>query len=163
MPTFATMKNNDILRRLRFTFDFNDEKMMELFHLGGYEIDRAEMSAYLKKEDAEDFMSLYDIKLAAFLNGFIIDQRGKREGPQPKPEKTLNNNIILKKLKIALNLKDTDLLDLYNLAGMQVSKHEISAFFRKPSQRQYRLCKDQFLRNFLLGLQLKHRPESKKE
>ncbi|MGB0886259.1 MAG: DUF1456 family protein, partial [Chitinophagales bacterium] len=92
-----------------------------------------------------------------FLNGFINEKRGKREGEQPKPEKTLNNNIILRKLKIALNLKDTDVIDMLDLAGLKFSKHELSAFFRKPDQKQYRACKDQFLRNFLYGMELKYK------
>ena len=74
-------------------------------------------------------------------------------------EKTLTNNIILRKLKIALDLKDVDVLDMLDLAGIKFGKHELSAFFRKPSQKQYRLCKDQFLRNFLYGMELKYRKE----
>lgn len=151
------MKNNDILRRLRYAFDFTDSKMMSLFTLGGEEATREQISDWLKKEDDPAFKSLHDVKLAIFLNGFINDMRGKKEGEQPKPEKQLNNNIILRKLKIALNLKEEDIVALLDSSGMTVSKHEISAFFRSPDQPQYRLCKDQILRNFIYGLQLKHR------
>ncbi|MEM8895413.1 MAG: DUF1456 family protein [Bacteroidota bacterium] len=90
---------------------------------------------------------------------FIIKNRGTREGVPPNPEKKLNNNIIFRKLKIALNLRDTHLLKMFELADFKVSKHELSTFFRKPSQSHYRTCKDQILRNFLQGLQLKYRPE----
>jgi uncharacterized protein YehS (DUF1456 family) len=100
---------------------------------------------------------LSGFQLATFLNGLIIEKRGKKEGPQPIPEKQLNNNIILRKLKIALNLKDEDILDLLKLAGLEISKHELSAFFRKPGQNQYRECKDQVLRNFLSGMGMKYR------
>ncbi len=151
------MKNNDILRRLRYTFDFTDSKMMSLFALGGEEVTREQVSDWLKKEEEPDFKSLHDVKLAVFLNGFINDQRGKKEGEQPKPEKNLNNNMIFRKLKIALNLKEEDILAIFDLVGMKISKHEISAFFRSPEQSQYRLCKDQILRNFIQGLQLKYR------
>ncbi len=154
------MNNNDILRRLRYTFDFNDDKMIALFALVEQEVSRAEVSNWLKKEDADDFKSLYDKDFANFLNGFIIDRRGKREGPLPKPEKSLNNNLIFRKLKIALNLKDEDIVKIFESVRMRVSKHEINAFFRKPGQSQYRLCKDQFLRNFLSGLQLKYKPNN---
>ena len=101
-----------------------------------------------------------DVEFATFLNGFIIAQRGKREGSSPKPETLLNNNIILRKLKIALNLKDTDILNLFQSVDLRLSKHELSAFFRNPKQAQYRECQDQFLRNFLFGLKKKYRPES---
>ncbi len=150
------MHNNDILRRLRYTFNFNDTKMMELFKDGGQEATRAEISDWLKKEEDPDFKPLYDPQLAVFLNGFINLMRGKKEGEQPKPEKKLNNNIIFRKLKIALNLKDEDILAILALADFQFGKHELSAFFRKPEQDQYRPCKDQIIRNFLHGLQLKY-------
>ena len=151
------MKNNDILRRLRYAFDFTDSKMISLFRLGGEEVTREEISDWMKKEDDPAFKSLHDIKLAVFLNGLINDRRGKKDGEQPKLEKELNNNIIFRKLKIALNLKEEDILAIFSLVGMNISKHEISAFFRSPEQHQYRLCKDQILRNFIQGLQLKYR------
>ncbi len=151
------MKNNDILRRIRYTFDFSDDKMIAIFAKADEIVTRAQVSDWLKKEDDPDFRSLHDKHLAIFLNGLINDQRGKREGPQPKPEKTLSNNLILRKLKIALNLKDHDILNMLGLAGLRLSKHELSAFFRNPEQRQYRECKDQVLRNFLHGMQIRYR------
>ncbi|WP_162415510.1 YehS family protein [Cyclobacterium roseum] len=151
------MQNNDILRSLRYTFDFGDDQMMRIFGMGGLEATRAEVSDWLKKDDDEAFNPLSDFKLAAFLNGLIIYKRGKKEGPQPLPENRLTNNLILRKLKIALELKDGDLLQVLELAGRTISKHELSAFFRKPEQKQYRLCKDQIMRNFLQGLQQQYR------
>lgn len=153
------MNNNDILRRIRYTFDLNDKKMIQIFGLADHETTREEVSNWLKKDDNPDQKSLYDIDLARFLNGFINLKRGKREGEQPKPEKSLNNNIIFRKLKIALNLRDDDIIAILKLVDFKVSKHEISAIFRKSTQSQYRLCKDQFLRKFLHGLQLKYRVE----
>lgn len=153
------MKNNDILRKIRFAFDFGDDKMIHLFENGGLSVTRAEISDYLKKEDDENHKPLNDRIFAHFLNGMIIQFRGKKENGIPEPEKQLNNNIIFRKLKIALNLKDEDILEIFELARIRVSKHEISAIFRNPSQPQYRECKDQFLRNFLDGLIKKNRKE----
>ncbi|MEO9481895.1 MAG: DUF1456 family protein [Ekhidna sp.] len=150
------MNNNDILRRLRYTFDLGDDKVIKLFKNGGKEVTRAQVSDWLKK-DEEDQKPIYDVDLAAFLNGLIIKHRGKKEGEQPKPEKSLNNNQVFRKIKIALNLRDEDIVETLDLADFEVSKHEINAFFRKPTQKQYRVCKDQFLRNFLQGLQVKYR------
>ncbi len=151
------MDNNDILRRLRYAFDINDSGMIATFALGDVLATRAQISNWLKKDIDPDYVAMPDFQLAAFLNGFIIDKRGKREGPKPIPENQLNNNIILRKLRIALNLKDTDILDLLALAGLKISKHELSAFFRKPGQSQFRECKDQVLRNVLRGIQMKYR------
>jgi len=155
------MKNNDILRRIRYTFDFSDDEMMNIFALAEMAITRPQLSNWLKKEEDPDFQEIYDIQFATFLNGFINLRRGKKEGEQPRPEKKLNNNIIFKKLKIALNLKDEDILTILNQVDMRVGKHELSAFFRNPTQNQYRACKDQILRNFIHGMQLKYRVDKK--
>ena len=114
----------------------------------------------MKKDESEEFEEIADIDLCVFLDGLINVKRGKKEGPQPEPLKVLDNNNILRKLKIALNMKDTDMLDVFKLVDMRISKHELSAFFRKPEQSQYRVCKDQFLRNFIYGLQVKYRGKS---
>jgi uncharacterized protein YehS (DUF1456 family) len=154
------MTNNDILRRVRYTFDFNDDKMIAIFALADKEITRAELSDWLKKDDDPGYKSIYDVDFAAFLNGFINLKRGKKEGEQLKPEKKLNNNIVFRKLKIALTLKDEDILEILELVDFRFSKSELSAFFRDPKQNQYRPCKDQILRNFIHGLQVKYHPEN---
>jgi uncharacterized protein YehS (DUF1456 family) len=158
---FASMSNNDILRTLRYTFHYHDHKMKEIFALGGKDITFEEVALWLKKEEDSDFVKLYDKDLAHFLDGLIVANRGKKEGAAPVVEKTLNNNGILRKLKIALNLQDDGMLEIFGLRGFRLSKHELSAFFRNPSQAQYRECKDQVLRNFLMGLQEKYRGEGK--
>jgi len=154
------MTNNDVLRRVRYIFDCNDSQMIALFHLGGLEATREQISAWLKKEDDPAYRECSDRQLAIFLNGLITDKRGKKEGIQPEPEQRLNNNIIFKKLKIAFNLKNDDVLEFLGLAGMKISQHELSALFRKPGHKHYRDCKDQILRNFLKGAQLKYRADS---
>ncbi len=151
------MTNNDILRRIRYIFDFNDEKMMALFRSANHRATREQISDWLKKDDDPAYRSCNDITLAIFLNGLINKKRGKKEGPQPEPEKRLTNNIIFRKLRIALNLKDDDILAILERANFRLSKHELSALFRKPGHKHYRVCKDQILRNFLKGLQLKYR------
>lgn len=150
------MTNNDILRRLRYTFDLNDNQVIEVFALAGLEVNRAEISDWLKKDDDPEYKPIYDPQLAVFLTGFIIQKRGKKEGEEPKSEKKLNNNIVFRKLKIALSLKDEDIIEILELVDFRMSKHELSAFFRNPTQNQYRPCKDQVLRNFIHGLQVRY-------
>jgi len=150
------MNNNDVLRRIRYTFDYSDAKMIAIFALADHVIAREQICNWLKKEDDEAFQSCDDAQMAAFLNGLINEKRGKKEGAQPQPEKRLTNNLIFRKLRIALNLKDGDVLELMQLADFRLSKPELSAFFRKPGHKHYRDCKDQVLRNFLKGVQLKY-------
>ena len=157
------MNNNDILRRVRYIFDFNDDKMITLFALADCKVTRAQISDWMKQEDDPTFKKLSDVLLATYLNGLINDKRGKKDGPQPVPEKDLSNNAIFMKLKIALNLQAEDILEIMDLSDFRMSKHELSAFFRKPGHKHYRECKDQILRIFLKGLQMKYRNDEKSD
>ncbi|NMP17224.1 MULTISPECIES: DUF1456 family protein [unclassified Thalassotalea] len=150
------MTNNDILRRLRYIFSYSDAEMLAIFAEADAKIELPSLHHWLRKDDDPKLVNLTDTMLAIFLNGLINKNRGKREGEQPKPEKKLSNNITLRKLKIALNLNDADMIELLSLAGIRVGKSEISAFFRKVDHKHYRQCKDQFLRNFLKGMQIKY-------
>jgi len=157
------LTNNDVLRRLRYTFDLNDRAVLDIFALADYAVTEAQVAAWLKKDDDAAFVSLQDSALAAFLNGFIHLKRGKREGASPEPETRLNNNMIFQKLRIALNLKSEDILALLQSVNFRLSPHELSAFFRKPDNKHYRECQAQILRNFLLGLQRQRRPNDRPE
>ena len=156
------MNSNDILRRVRFVFNFDDSKMMALATSKETKVSRAEISDWLKKDDDPEQKQLTDYQLATFLNNLIEDKRGKRDGPSPVIEKRLSNNMVFMKLKIALNLKAEDVLEILALSGFRFGKHELSAIFRKPGHKHYRECKDQVLRNFLQGLQIKYRPDTVK-
>lgn len=151
------MTNNDIVRRIRFIFDYDDNKMLSIFSQADTTVDIEQYHHWLRKEDDPKYINLTDTMLATFLNGLINQNRGKRDGEQPKPENKLNNNLILRKLKIALNLNDTDMIELLGLAEIRIGKSEVSAFFRKQGHKHYRECKDQFLRNLLKGMQIKYR------
>lgn len=152
------MNKNDILRRVRYIFDLSDSDMISIFGQAEHAVTRVEVRDWLKKDDDPAFKKCTDAELAVFLNGLINDRRGKKDGPHPMPEHELNNNDILKKLKIAVNFKSEDVIRVLSLAGLQVSKHELSALFRRPGHKHYRECQNQLLRNFLKGLQLEFRP-----
>ncbi len=151
------MNNNHWLRRIRYILDLSDSQMIETFAQANHTVTRTDVSAWLKKDDAADFVLCPDPLFATFLNGLIIAKRGKKEGPQPEPEQRLNNNIIFMKLKIAFNLQADAILSILALADFRLSKHELSAFFRRSDHNHYRKCQDQILRNFLKGLQLQYR------
>lgn len=153
------MTNNDILRRIRYVFDFSDSKMIKLFALADSQVTREQISDWLKKEEDPAYQECDDTQLALFLNGLIVYKRGRKDGPAPQPERRLTNNIIFRKLRIALDLKDDGILEIMSLAGLHISKHELSALFRKAGHKHYRLCKDQILRNFLKGVQIKYRDD----
>ncbi len=149
------MTNNDVLRRLRYTFNFNDQKVIAIFAAGDLTVTREQISNWLKQEDDPAYVNCPDTTCAVFLNGFINERRGKKEGEPAKVEKRLNNNIILTKLKIAFNLKAEDIIEILASANFRLTKPELSAFSRKPDHKNYRECKDQVLRNFLQGVDKK--------
>jgi uncharacterized protein YehS (DUF1456 family) len=64
----------------------------------------------------------------------------------------LSNNDILKKLRVALELRDEDVIKILKLADFDITKSELNALYRKPDHPNYKECGDQLLRNFLNGL-----------
>lgn len=151
------MNNNDILRRLRYTFHLPDGKMQDIFSKGNVVVSTKTVINYLRKEDDPERENLIDFQLASFLNGWIIDLRGQKDDKVPLAEKKLNNNLIFRKIRIALSLKDEDILGILQEADFKFSKSELNALFRKKDHAQFRVCKDQVLRYFMMGLQLRYR------
>lgn len=152
------MTNNDLLIRIRYALNITDLKVLELFALAGHPMERTELESYFRKEEEAGFVLCPDSILALFLDGLITSRRGKREeGTSPRPPSRLTNNDVLKRLRIALELKDEDLVAIMGLAGVVVTRSELGALFRKPDHHNFRPCGDQFLRNFLSGLTAKHR------
>ena len=154
------MDNNDILRQLRYALDINDSTMIGIFKLADHEIEQSRLTGLLKKEDEEGFVHCGNDVLGYFLDGLIVYKRGRREtkpGGMKKTDSRLTNNAILKKLRIALELKEDDFLAVLKLADVDISKPALTALFRKEGHKNYRECGDQFLRKFLRGLSLRYR------
>lgn len=147
------MTNNDVLRSLRHILNVSDDKLIEIIALAGGSVSKTEITAYLKKDDEPGYMECPHPTMARFLNGMVIFKRGKDETKPPQPlDVPVTNNIVLKKIRVAFELQDTDLAELIEKTGLQVTKSELSAFFRKADHRNYRPCGDQFLRGMLKGL-----------
>ena len=157
------MTHNDVIRRLRYALDLSNPAVVEIFRLSGKDLVQSEFMALLKKEGEEGFLECSDTVLESFLDGLIALKRGKRQGEPaavPVSGNHLSNNDILKKIRIALELKEADMLAVFKMAGFPTSKSELSALFRTKGHENYKECGDQLLRNFLKGLTLKYRDES---
>jgi uncharacterized protein YehS (DUF1456 family) len=152
------MINNDILRRIRFVFDYSNAKMIKIFAKAEMELSSEQMIAMLKKEEEEGYQACNDTLMCQFLDGLIIEKRGLKPGSEvPAPLKQLTNNLIFKKLRVALELREEDIIAALTLADFAMSKSELSALFRNPGHKNYKGCGDQVLRNFIKGLSVKHR------
>ena len=154
------MTNNDILRRLRYALNLDNAGVIRLFALGGHPLSELDLDLLLKKDEDPGFVDCPDVLLCAFLDGLITSRRGARESASDASE-ALNNNLILRKIHIALELKDSDMIRILDAGGMEISKSELSALFRKPGHRNFVYCRDQLLRKFLSGLATISREELK--
>ena len=147
------MTHNDVLRSIRYLLNVSDTGLVEIFRLGQREITTEEVVAFLKNEDEAGYQSCSNKAMAHFLNGLVTYKRGKDESRPPQPlELPVTNNTVVKKLRVAFELKDDDLIALLAKVGLEVSKGELSALFRRPDHRNYRECGDQLLRHLLRGL-----------
>ena len=154
------MTNNDVLRGVRFTLNLADTHLVALFALTGHELDVAAVRARMAREEDDDRVACTDEELAGFLDGLILERRGPAKPGAPRAASTeLTNNAIFRKLRIALSLQEADVLGMLRAGGHPFSKSELSALFRKPSHKHYRVCGDQVLRAFLRGLTMTLRPE----
>ncbi|ABE54027.1 protein of unknown function DUF1456 [Shewanella denitrificans OS217] len=152
------MINNDILRRVRFVFDYSNAKMIAIFAKAKVEISTEQIIALLKKEEEEGYQACNDSLMCQFLDGLIIENRGLKPGAEiPTPLKQLTNNLIFKKLRVALELREEDIIASLASADFAMSKSELGALFRSPDHKNYKACGDQVLRNFIKGLSIKHR------
>ena len=167
------MNNNDILVRLRYALDMKDTEIVEIFKFGGTKITIEEVQKMLIKSKDESQNSDDEVircnnsTLESFLNGFIIFKRGRQAqepGQHTKPALPIIstgsvNNVMLKKVKIALELSSEDMLDILKEAGLTISKGELSAVFRKEGHKNYKECGDSYARNFLKGLAIRYRKD----
>ncbi len=154
-----TTSNNAVLGGLCYVFDFDDEKTIAIFGLADRVVTGAEVSAWLVKEGEPTYVECPDAVLASFLNGLITDKRGPRDGPPRPSESKITNNLVMTKLKIALAYSGDDVMAILVSAGQRMSKHELSALYRKPGHKHFRKCSDEVLFGFIEGLQKKYRPE----
>ncbi|EAQ52411.1 hypothetical protein BCU71_12200 [Vibrio lentus] len=154
------MTNNEILRRIQHALNLKNAQIIKAIEQADVTVAHDQVINWLKDDNDKSCSKMKDKELAVFLNGFINLKRGKKEGVQPKPEVALTNNMIFMKLRIALNMKAEDVLDILEVVGISLSKYEIGAYFRKPENKNYKVCEDQLLCDFLNGVQFTNRPDS---
>lgn len=171
------MDNNDLLIRLRYALDIKNNDMVDIFKLGGVELSKEEVLKVLTKtpesddedndsiwaeQENEDYIKADDHLFESFLNGFIIFKRGRQDPKPGQPEMPAltnerSNNLLLKKVKIALQLNSEDMLEIWDLAGVTVTRGEMGALLRKVGHKNYKECGDRYARNFLKGLAIRYR------
>ena len=153
------MTNNEVLQHIRYIFTLSNEKISAIFQLAECAKTDDEINNFFRKNGDPAFSRVADNVLASFLDGLIVEFRGAKEGAEAQLNQTINNNVIFNKVKIALALKADDIINLLSSAELTLSKHELSAFFRKPEHKHFRTCNDDTLLKFFNALHIKNQQE----
>ena len=151
------MDCNDLNRRVRYALMLDDADVAQILGLTGYQVEEQQLIGWRMKEGQDGHIACPPAALSAMLDGLIVQRRGPREDGKTDAQSTiqrdtLDNNDVLKQLRIALTLKAEDVHLLIQQGGGKLTKSEVNALFRKSSARNYRRCGDQVLRWFLAGL-----------
>lgn len=145
------MRNDDVIQSVRYMLNISDGKLAEIIKLGGYKPDREEIAHIFDKNEDKDDVS-HELT-AHFLDGLIFHKRGKSDKYPPRPIKIpVSNNMVLKKLRVAFELRENEIMKILKSVDFDISASELNAFFRDQKHRNYRPAGDQVLRYFLKGL-----------
>ena len=148
------MHNNEAFRRIRYALELDDATTLAVFEAGNYPCSQSDIDTFSRKEnESSDDELLPDVPFSHFLNGLIVHRRGGTP-PEVKDGDVMNNNKTLKKLRIALELYEDEMLSIFDHVGMKLSGHKLSALFRTEGHKHFRECNDHTLRQFLRGLAL---------
>lgn len=152
------MINNAVLRTIRDTAKLKDESLLELLDDVTPATNLATLQCYLANVDEANFVPMTDELMIGLLDNFVVSRRGPNPNPVAETPLPLTNNAILKKLRVAFNLQEIDLIEVLAAVECRISKQALRALFRKASHSNYHACDDQLLRQFLAGLELYLQP-----
>ncbi len=147
------MTKNDILKTVQNIENYDTDQMLEIFRLGELEIPQARLEGYLAEKGEKHYLDCGAEALGHFLDGLIVKKRGPsdKKGAPEQPVR-LTNNLILKKLRIAYDLKEADLFAIFSAVDIDITKGELASLFRAEDHKKFRYCPDSILQLFLEGL-----------
>jgi uncharacterized protein YehS (DUF1456 family) len=148
------LNTNETLYRIYKALGLSIDEMLKAYELAEYPMERTHLESLLKRRQDKGFNLCSYEELGVFLDGLIVLKRG----PSPKKEREdetveLTNNLILKKLRIALELKEPETEIIFNLADIMLTKQELKSLFRKEGHRNFKSCPDELLMAFFEGLE----------
>lgn len=144
---------NEILYRIHKALNLTTEEVLEAYKLQEYKIDASHLESLLKRRHDDGFTVATYEELGVFLDGLVT----LRRGPSPKKANDdeaveLTNNLVLKKLRIALELKEPEIEIIFGLADVELTKQQLASLFRKEGHKNFKACSDELLMAFLDGL-----------
>jgi len=144
------MTNNNILRNIQSALKIDNIEILKIYKILDKAITIEDVEDALRDEHDEKYIQLSDDGFALFLDALITHRRGPSDKKSQKID--LTNNTILKKLRVAFNLKDNDMLRILGLGSVHFSKSELTPYFRSEEHKNYRHCSDTLLNSFIEGL-----------
>ena len=147
------INTNEILYRIKKALNLSESEMLQVYALEAYPMEASHLASLLVRRQDKTFILCSYEELGVFLDGLISLKRGTSSNKPAEDEAVeLNNNLILKKLRIALNLKEAETEIIFGLADIELSKQQLSSLFRKEGHKNFKVCSDELLLAFLEGL-----------
>ena len=147
------MNTNDVLYKIKNALKLSSEDILKAYELEAYNMDKTHLDALLKRRQEKGSKLCSYEELGVFLDGLVTLKRG----PSPKKADTsesveLTNNLILKKLRIALELKEAETEIIFSLGEAELSKQQLASLFRKEGHKNFKECSNELLMAFLNGM-----------
>jgi len=147
------MQINDILFKIKTALSLTDKEIIESYHLVGLEMSQERLDSILKRRQDKGYSEATYEELGLFLDGLVALKRGEPSTKRNEDEVVeLTNNLILKKLRVAMNLKESELIIIFALAELPLTKRQIGSLFRKEGGKNFKACSDELLLTFIEGL-----------
>jgi len=147
------MQINDILFKLKTALSIDNESLIKAYALAEYEMKEERLNSILKRRQDKGYEDATYEELGVFLDGLVLLKRGPSDKVANDDEVVaLTNNLILKKVRVAMELKEPELVILFALAEVSLTKRQIGSLFRKEGGKNFKECSDELLIKFLEGL-----------
>ena len=147
------MEINDILFKIKTALSLDNTQLLEAYTLANYDMSEERLDSILKRRQDKGYTDANYEELGVFLDGLVLLKRGPNEKEVNSDEAVaLSNNLILKKIRVAMELKEAELVILFALAEVTITKRQIGSLFRKEGGKNFKACSDELLMAFLEGL-----------
>jgi len=147
------MQINDILFRITKALSLTTSELIEVYTLAEYTMSEERLISILKRRQDKGYAEATYEELGVFLDGLVLLKRGVSDKVAKEEEALpLTNNLIMKKLRVAMELKEAELIIIFSLAETNLTKRQIGAFFRKEGSKNFKEASDELLMKFIDGL-----------
>lgn len=146
------IQTNEILYRIQKALNLTNTEIVEAYKLESYGMKESHLESLLKRRQDKDFMLCSYEELGVFLDALVTLKRGPSPKKQNDEEVELTTNLILKKLRIALELKEAETEIIFGLADVELSKQQLASLFRKEGHKNFKECSVELLMAFIEGL-----------